>query len=32
MGFELVEHLEIPPNGKDRIVDQNISGVSGTWA
>lgn len=32
LGFELVEHLEIPPNGKDRIVDQNIAGVSGTWA
>lgn len=32
LGFELVEALEIPPNGKDRLVDQHIEGVAATWA
>lgn len=32
LDFELVENLEIPPNGKDRLVDQHIEGATATWA
>lgn len=31
LDFELVDGLEIPPNGKDRLVDQHIEGVTVTW-
>ena len=32
LDLELVEHLDIPPNGKDRLVDQNVQGIGATWA
>lgn len=32
LGLELVDRLEIPPGGKDRIVDQNVEGITATWA
>lgn len=30
--LEVVERLETPANGKERLVDQRIPGVSSTWA
>lgn len=32
LGFEVVDRLEVPPNGKHRLVDQNIEGAVSTWA
>ncbi|ROZ62217.1 phenylacetate--CoA ligase family protein [Kocuria soli] len=32
LGLEIVDQLEVPPNGKNRLVDQNIQGVVSTWA
>lgn len=32
LGLEIVDRLEVPPNGKRRLVDQNIPGVVTTWA
>ena len=30
--LKVVERLENPANGKERLVDQRIPGVSSTWA
>lgn len=32
LDLELVDRLTVPPNGKSRLVDQNIPGVVSTWA
>lgn len=32
LGLEIVQRLQVPRNGKCRLVDQNIPGVVGTWA
>ncbi|WP_348535879.1 AMP-binding protein [Kocuria sp. JC486] len=32
LNLEIVERLEVPQNGKNRLIDQNIPGVTGTWA
>ncbi|MDO4255469.1 MAG: phenylacetate--CoA ligase family protein [Kocuria sp.] len=32
LSLETVPRLEVPANGKNRLIDQNIPGVEGTWA